>query len=86
MRVTIRGIKNKEERTLIYEMIDYYDKAANITAMMRTTAYPTSIIAQMLMRREINARGVQMPEECTPLQLLIKELEKRNIIIKKYYR
>ncbi|TAK54602.1 MAG: saccharopine dehydrogenase [Bacteroidetes bacterium] len=73
---TMQGIKKKME----YEMIDYYDTASRLTSMMRTTAFPTSIIAQMAVRGEIQARGVMPPEQCVPLEPFIKELSKRNIV------
>ena len=70
-----------EKKTLAYEMIDYYDTMANISAMMRTTSFPTSIIAQMAVNGIITARGVVTPEACVPVDPLIKELRKRNIIV-----
>jgi saccharopine dehydrogenase-like NADP-dependent oxidoreductase len=52
-----------------------------MTAMARTTAFPTSIAAQMLVRGEVTAKGVLPPEQCIPLVPLMKELEKRGIVI-----
>ena len=51
------------------------------TAMMRTTAFPASIIAQMLARGQIKEIGVQPQERCVPVDLFVKELKKREIII-----
>jgi len=82
MRVWIKGTINGQQKTLAYEMIDYYDEKAKISAMMRTTSFPTSIIAQMVVNGTITARGVLPPEECVPVEPLIEELKKRNIIIK----
>src|SRR5260370_7971013 len=31
-----------------YSLVDYYDPAAQMTAMMRTTAWPASIVVMML--------------------------------------
>jgi lysine 6-dehydrogenase len=67
----------------VYEFVDYYDDERQITAMMRTTAFPTSIIAQMLARGTIGARGVMPPEVCVPGEELIKELALRNVKITK---
>ena len=82
MRVTIRGTINNSKKTLAYEMIDYYDSTLKITSMMRTTTFPTSVIAQMAVNGTITARGVVPPEQCVPLDPLLAELRKRNIIIK----
>lgn len=82
MRVTIHGTMNGATKTLSYEMIDYYDTTTQQTAMMRTTAFPTSIIAQMVANGTIEHRGVLPPEQCVPLEPFLAELKKRNIIIK----
>jgi lysine 6-dehydrogenase len=66
-------------------MIDYYDSQSAITSMMRTTAFPTSIIAQMVARGDITARGVFPPEQCVPLDPFLGELRRRNIIIHETY-
>ena len=81
MRVSITGLLEGRERTINYDMIDYHDAKSNITSMMRTTAFPTSIIAQFIVKGDITARGVMPPEQCVPLEPLIAELRKRNINI-----
>ncbi|HUL43896.1 MAG TPA: saccharopine dehydrogenase C-terminal domain-containing protein [Bacteroidota bacterium] len=81
MRVTVKGLLDGRKRTLAYEMIDSYDIKGKKTSMMRTTAYPTSIIAQMAVKGIITARGVEPPEQCVPLDPLIAELKKRDIHI-----
>ncbi|TLY28369.1 MAG: saccharopine dehydrogenase [Ignavibacteria bacterium] len=81
LRVTIRGMKDNRRQTLAYEMIDHYDERLKITSMMRTTAFPTSIIAQMLSNGTVGARGVLPPEQCVPLEPLLSELRKRNIVV-----
>ena len=58
-----------------------FDKNDNITAMMRTTAYPTSVIAQMLTKGTIGTRGVMTPEQCVPLQPFLAELRARSIAV-----
>jgi len=82
MRITLHGTIHGSKRSLMYEMIDFYDTTTNHTSMMRTTAYPTSIIAQMAANGTIQQRGVFPPEQCVPLELFLAELKKRNIIIK----
>jgi lysine 6-dehydrogenase len=82
-RATIAGRRGTTERSLTYEFVDYYDDATSMTAMMRTTAFPTSVIAQMLATGAIADRGVFPPEACVPGQAMIDELAKRNIRITK---
>lgn len=81
LRVIIKGTINGFHKTLTYEMIDYYDEVNQISAMMRTTSYPTSILAQKLLDGRIKSRGVIPPEYCTNADEMINELKKRNIII-----
>jgi lysine 6-dehydrogenase len=82
-RATITGRYRNAEKTLVYEFVDYYDDAKKMTAMMRTTAFPASIVAQMLARGVITARGVVVPEVCVPGNVMIEELGKRNLKITK---
>ena len=81
LKVFSKGLKNKKKIKLSYQMIDYYDSLNNITAMMRTTAYPVSIIAQMIEKNQIKKYGVKTSENIIPPNLLFKELEIRDIII-----
>jgi lysine 6-dehydrogenase len=81
MRVAVTGLIGGLQKTLAYEMVDHYDESLRITSMMRTTAFPTSIIAQMIVRGTIPDRGVLPPERCVPIAPLLAELRKRNIVI-----
>jgi len=83
IKVLSRGMKNGKNLSLDYIIIDYYDGKNGITAMMRTTAYPISITAQMIERNMIKERGVFCSEEIVPPKPFFEELKKRNIIINK---
>jgi len=82
-RATIAGANAGAQKVLEYEFIDYFDDATAITAMMRATAFPTSITAQMLAHGTITGRGVKPPELCVPGEQMIEELAKRNMKITK---
>jgi len=81
LRATIVGTRNGKTGTLEFSLIDSFDKNANISAMMRTTSYPTSVIAQQLADGTIQERGVLTPEQCVPLRPLIDALHARGIDI-----
>jgi lysine 6-dehydrogenase len=49
--------------------------------MMRTTAFPASIVAQMMARGETTRKGAVPQERCIPSDIFVKELAKRNIQI-----
>ena len=83
LKVISKGKKDNSVVELEYNMIDYYDDKNNITSMMRTTAYPTSIIAQMIEQNIITERGAFCSEEVVPCSPFFKELEKRKKKIEK---
>jgi lysine 6-dehydrogenase len=85
LKATLNGSIKGTKKTLAYQLIDLYDNETKISAMMRTTSFPTSIIAQMLAKGEIKARGVMPPEYCVSGNRLIEELGKRNIVITKKF-
>jgi lysine 6-dehydrogenase len=82
-RATITGGHAGARKVLEYEFVTSYDDAASITAMMRATAFPTSVTAQMLARGTIAERGVKPPELCVPGEAMIEELARRDIRITK---
>jgi len=79
IRITVRGQKGGDRKIVQYQAIEYGDKRAGLTAMMRTTAFPAAIILQMLIDRKISDRGVLRQELSIPPESFIQELEKRNI-------
>ncbi len=81
LRVKVSGLRDGKETSLQFNLIDFFDKNDNITAMMRTTSYPTSVVAQMLSNGTISARGVMTPEQCVPLQPFLTELRARSIAV-----
>ena len=80
-RAVLSGLKGGKAQTLVYECVDAYDAKTRMTAMMRTTAFPTSITAIMLADGTITARGVMPPEACVPGQEMIRSLAQRHVIV-----
>jgi lysine 6-dehydrogenase len=68
-----------EKRTA--ELIDYYDEKENFSAMARTTGFPTSIIAKMVVDGEAE-KGAKPPELAIDGNKFLKELKRRKIIWK----
>lgn len=83
VKILSKGMKDGKNLSFDYTIIDYYDEENDITSMMRTTAYPISITAQMLEDGVISRRGVFCPEEIVPCTIFFEELRKRDIQIKK---
>ncbi len=67
--------------TMTVEIQDRYDAATGLTAMMRTTGFPTSVTAQMLAAGDIARDGCHPPERCVPARLFIEALQQRGIHI-----
>ena len=82
LRVTVRGTKAGKPAERRFDLVDRYDEAHGISAMMRTTGYSLSITGQMQVRREVGPPGVWTPDECMPAEAYIGELRKRGIELK----
>jgi len=79
VRVMVSGLKEKKPVQIIWDCIDYADQAAGLTAMMRMTAFPASIVAQMIARGDITERGVLRQETIVPTKLFLAEMDGRGI-------
>jgi lysine 6-dehydrogenase len=79
VRVMASGLKDKKPVQLVFDCIDYADQAVGLTAMMRMTAFPASIIAQMIARGDIKERGVLHQETAVPTKLFLAEMDGRGV-------
>jgi lysine 6-dehydrogenase len=82
LRVTVKGQKAGQAKTIEFDLIDMYDEERGISAMMRTTGYSLSITGQMQARGEIAQAGVHTPDECVPAGKYIGELRNRGVEIR----
>ncbi len=84
-----QGLRNGAEtvsaendiKRLTYDIVDKYDEATGLSAMMRTTAFPASIIAQMMAKGEVKMRGATPQESAIDPESFVAELSRRNIVI-----
>jgi len=67
---------------LRYDIVDKHDEQTGMSAMMRTTAFPASIIAQMMARGDVLSRGATPQEKAIDPEQFVAELRRRDIIIK----
>jgi saccharopine dehydrogenase-like NADP-dependent oxidoreductase len=81
--VEFRGIAAGIHQTLTYRMVDDYDEETHLSAMTRTTAFPASIIAQMMCRGDIREKGAIPQEKCVPTDLFIAALAERGLRLSK---
>ncbi len=68
-----------EGSRLRYDIIDRFDEATGLSAMMRTTAFPASIVALMMARGQTTQKGALPQERCIPPELFMQELAARKI-------
>jgi lysine 6-dehydrogenase len=68
-------------RVATFTLVDHYDAKTDMSAMMRTTAFPASIVVQMLASNAITKRGAVLQERDVPADMFLDEMEKRGIKI-----
>ena len=71
---------------LRYDIVDKQDEQTGMSAMMRTTAFPASIIAQMMASGDVLSRGATPQEKAIDPAEFISRLADRNIKIQESYR
>lgn len=81
VRLEFSGGTDNGRKTLRYDIIDKFDEQTKLSAMMRTTAFPASIIAQMMARGDTLRRGATPQETVIPPEPFVAELARRNIEI-----
>ena len=81
IRLEFVGKSGNEMKRLRYDIVDKFDEATNLSAMMRTTAFPASIIAQMAAKGDVKMRGATPQELAVDADKFVLELERRNIKI-----
>ena len=81
VRLDFVGQKDGATKRIRYDIVDKQDEATGLSAMMRTTAFPASIIAQMMARGDVLERGATPQEKAIEPNSFVEELGRRNIRI-----
>ncbi len=82
LRVVVDGKKAGKPHTITYDLLDFMDDQAGISAMERTTGYSLAITGMLQAAREVPA-GTYTPDLGVPAERYIAELAKRGIKITK---
>ena len=81
--VTIMRIEaHAAKRVLSYTMVDEYDGRTGLTSMMRTTAWPASVVLQMMVSGVTAKRGGIRQETDVPADIFQREMSRRGIKIR----
>ena len=83
LRVEVQG---KNGNRVAWQLLDYFDEATGISAMMRTTGYSLAITGVMQVDGRITAAGVHTPDEAVPFQAYVDELKRRGVEIREVTR
>ena len=81
LRVEVEGSSKGAPKRIAFELIDYFDAARGISAMMRTTGYSLSITGQFQACNAAGQPGVYTPDESMPARRYIEALRARDIDI-----
>ncbi|HEX8071236.1 MAG TPA: saccharopine dehydrogenase C-terminal domain-containing protein [Pyrinomonadaceae bacterium] len=81
VRLEFRGTVDERPRTLRYDIIDRHDERTGLSAMMRTTAFPASLVAQTMARGATTEKGALPQERCIPAAPFVAALAERGINI-----
>jgi lysine 6-dehydrogenase len=68
-------------RVATFTMVDRYDPKSDMSAMMRTTAFPASIVLQMMCTGAVSKRGAVLQERDIPAGSFLEEIVRRGIKI-----
>ena len=71
----------KPRRMAAFTLVDRYDPKTRMTSMMRTTAWPASVVVQMLAGGVIRRRGAILQERDVPAGLFLNAMAARGVQI-----
>jgi saccharopine dehydrogenase-like NADP-dependent oxidoreductase len=77
MRIIIKGRKDGEDPTFVYDLFDRYDRRNKIISMARTTGYTCTAVASILLEGHITRKGVLPPE-------LVGEIDGNMELVSRY--
>ncbi|HEX9894463.1 MAG TPA: saccharopine dehydrogenase C-terminal domain-containing protein [Gemmatimonadales bacterium] len=80
LRVAVTGTRNGAEARTEFDLLDWYDGAHGISAMMRTTGFSLSLTGQ-LQTQGATARGVLTPDESMPFRPYLEGLASHGVRI-----
>jgi lysine 6-dehydrogenase len=81
VRLEFVGMKDGNSKRFRFDIVDKQDEQTGLSAMMRTTAFPASIIAQMMAKGDVKMRGATPQEKAIEPEKFVAELARRNILI-----
>ena len=81
MQNVFEGVKDGVHKRLTMNMLIERDLESGLFAMNKGVGYPASIVAQMLAKGEITAKGLLSPAVDIPAEKFMDELSNRGIVV-----
>ncbi len=84
LRITVTGKMAGKPKAHVFEMTDRFDSGKKYSSMAKTTAFPASIVGQMILSGKIGRRGIVFPEEILADELFpvfVEELAGRGVLL-----
>ncbi len=83
MRITVKG----EGKTIVYHLLDRYDRATNTSSMARTTGYTCTAAAKLVLNGMYKRVGISPPEfigeDEACVNFILRYLEARGVVYRK---
>jgi lysine 6-dehydrogenase len=79
LRVEVRGRSGQQ---VAWQLLDYFDEARGISAMMRTTGYSLAVTGLMQVDGRVKEPGAHTPDEAVPFGEYVAELARRRVEIR----
>ncbi|MGC2320986.1 MAG: saccharopine dehydrogenase C-terminal domain-containing protein [Terriglobales bacterium] len=79
--VILRVEAHQGDRVASFTVVDRFDPSTGMTAMMRTTAWPASVVVQMLASGEVTKRGGILSELDIPAGAFLEAMAQRGVRI-----
>jgi saccharopine dehydrogenase-like NADP-dependent oxidoreductase len=87
MKITIVGNENGVSKTVIYNLLDVFDKNTKTSSMARTTGYTATAAANLILSNKFIEKGVFPPELVGKNKIcfdfVLAYLQERNVIYRK---
>ena len=74
MRITVKGEKAGKTKTMCWDLFEPYSHTERATSMSRTTAYPCTLMARMLLDGTVSEPGVYAPEQLASNPVVIERM------------
>jgi saccharopine dehydrogenase-like NADP-dependent oxidoreductase len=89
LRVVAEGLENGKPARYSWDLVDRFDAATGLRSMSRTTAFPATIVAGLMLEGAFRRPGVHAPEtlgrEPGLLERLLRELLARGVSVTEHH-